>query len=65
MLMSKSQLHPVTIPAAAGGKRMATYSPEWVSSYLKHSPNVMIAAYKDEDNVGRLDHGEEWDVVEV
>lgn len=44
---------------------MATYSPEWVSSYLKHSPNVMIAAYKDEDNVGRLDHGEEWDVVEV
>jgi len=36
-----------------------------VGSYLECFPYMIVSAYKDEDNVGRLDHCEEWDVVEV
>lgn len=49
MLMSKSQLHPVMNPAAAGGKMIATYLPIISSAINNH--NIKQITYKDEDNV--------------
>jgi hypothetical protein len=65
MLISKSQLHPVTIPAAAGGKSMATYPQNEVRSSVEHSPYLKLSTHKNDDNVGRLDHCEIWGMVEV
>lgn len=52
MLMSKSQLHPVINPAAAGGKMIATYSNHThPRSGLLYTIKTFKETYENEKNI--------------